>query len=224
MAIEKADYDFIKQRRERDFAANDANKSGGRLAILGDCQFHHPSSLQEFKESTNFAQVDTFDIQGNPTYKVDLNEPLPEEFAGRYDWVIDSGTLHCCFDIATVMANIIKMVKMNGKVFHSSNLAGFFGRGFYAVSPSLFYEFYRCNGFEINAMGTRTFANPEPWDLMTPGDSYLLSADDSKVQFTDTDDVDYTPMIPNDSLICCLATKREAVPFTKPVPKHFLKD
>ena len=57
---------------------------------------------------------------------------------------------------------------------------------------------------------------------MKPGLTYLEKANDSEIIFTSKSS-EFVPMIPNDSMICCLAKKTEDKDFTKPVPKHFIK-
>lgn len=214
MSIESADFHLIKEKLK-------GASSQGKCAILGDCKFRCVDSKVEFQRQTGFDCVDTFDINGEPTHRIDLNETIPEQFVGQYDWVIDSGTLYCCFDIATVMRNIVSMLKPGGYVLHTGNLAGFFGRGYYSLSPAFFSEFYTVNGFDILHMGTRT-RSCSKWHLFPPMQNYLLSVDNGKIEFTSDMDAEYVPNLPNDSMICCLAKKEKEQVFTKPIPEHFV--
>ena len=215
MSIEYADYELITNIRKM-------NPNGDSCAILGDCKYHYPGTKEEFVRTTGFNNIDTFDINGNPTHKINLNEEVPEDFYNKYDWVIDSGTLYCCFDVATVFKNIMKMVKVGGYVLHTGNLTGFYGRGYYSLSPALYSEIYPINGFDVKLIGTRTKNNRNRWQIMKPGLTYLKSANQAEMVFT-TESADFVPMIPNDSMICCLAQKTEDKPFAKPVPQHFIK-
>ena len=215
MSIEIADFEIIRHVRKLE-------QKPAVCAILGDCKHHYPASRTEFANETKFETIDTFDVNGNPTYLVDLNNDIPEEFHNRYDWVIDSGTLYCCFDVATVFKNIMKMVKVGGYVFHTGNLTGFYGRGYYSLSPALYSEIYPINGFEVKLIGTHTKKNRNRWQIMKPGNTYLQSADENELIFT-SESSPFIPMIPNDTMICCLAKKVEEKEFTKPVPEHFIK-
>lgn len=212
MAIEQADFDVINSLR---------NNSTAVCAILGDCTFHCFTNKQEFEDAANFSRVDTFDLNGSPTYKLDLNEPVPDTYHAQYDWVIDSGTSFCCFDIATVFSNIVKMVKIGGYVFHAVNLTGFFGRGYFSLSPALFSEFYPINGFELVKLATHTKKYRTHWLDTAPGENYLRLADETQMRFSDDPRMDFIPLIPNDTMICCVARKIADVPFKKPVPQHF---
>lgn len=213
MSIEIADFELITQIRRLD-------PTGSSCGILGDCKYYCPR--EAFVDATHFDTIETLDINGNPTHKVDLNNDLPKEFHDRYDWVIDSGTLYCCFDVATVFKNIIKMVKVGGYVLHIGNLTGFYGRGYYSLSPALYSEIYPINGFEVKLIGTRTKKNRNRWNIMRPGLTYLESANEEELVFTEKSSP-FVPMVPNDSMICCLAKKIEEKEFTKPVPEHFIK-
>ena len=92
-------------------------------AILGDCSFHYRGgSKKHFKNIMKLDVVHTFDINGNPDYKLDLQEPLPIEFKEKYDLILDIGTLYCIFDIPSCLKNMLFMLTSNGTIFHNSNL------------------------------------------------------------------------------------------------------
>ena len=149
MSIEHSDMKMFLRFRE-------SNPEGTTCAILGDVSLHSLSGMDEFKSLLGFDIVHTFDINGNPTHKINLNDPVPEELCSQYDWVIDSGTLYCCFNIAMVWKNILSLLKESSCIVHTGNLSGFYGRGFYSLSPALFRDFYRANNFDILGMGTKT--------------------------------------------------------------------
>jgi len=216
LSIEYADYSLISKVRS-------VNSNGDTCAILGDCTYHC-TTPEIFASEMKFNKVDTFDVNGNSTYKIDLNENIPDKFHNSYDWLIDSGTMYCCFDIATVFKNITKMVKVGGFVLHTGNLSGFFGRGFYSLSPSLFIEFYEQNGFVVSAIGTRTKNNKNQWNIAdnSKGGTYLSRASLEEMVFS-SESQNFIPFIPNDSMICCLVRKKENMKFTKPIPRHFIQ-
>ena len=213
MSIELEDLNLLKELREQ-------FPDGSSCAILGDCRIHNLSGIEEFKNVMNFKEVDTFDVNGNPSFKEDLNNLLDESFHNRYDWVIDSGTMYCCFDTCTVWQNIINMLKDKGCILHTGNLSGFYGRGFYSLSPSLFRDFYNANGFDIKMMGSKTRQQRE-WVKFDPKNTYLEEASDNAMSFAETSR-GYIPLIPNDAMISCFATRSTKVEFKKPIPQHFI--
>lgn len=78
----------------------------------------------------------------------DLNEPLAPELVGAFDFVIDSGTMEHCFNVAQAVANVAKAVRVGGIVHHGNPLI-MINHGFYNFSPAFYYDFYRANGFEM---------------------------------------------------------------------------
>jgi hypothetical protein len=191
-------------------------------AILGDCRFYYGDTLEQFKNRCQFERVDTFDINGNPTHSLDLQEPIPERFHDEYDWIIDAGTLYCCFDMVGVLKNMMLMLKDKGTVMHMSNLIGHFGRGFYALSPSFFNEFYRANGFNQRNCYSRTKTSNGGWRLIPTDHNYLSSASTEELTFQKESCI-YKNMVPCESLIGYLAERESRQEFSKPIPEHYCK-
>lgn len=78
----------------------------------------------------------------------DLNHP---QELGKFDVVIDPGTLEHCFNIGQAWMNAANAVKVGGYVFHTSPMT-MLNHGFYNLSPTVFYDFYTQNGWEIKDM------------------------------------------------------------------------
>jgi len=212
MSIEVADFNLAKKYRL---------DTPGKCLTFGDCTYHF-SSKEDFMENMNFNSIETIDVNGNPTYKLDLNDPLPESFNNTYDFILDSGTIYCCFDPCTVFKNIKNTLKIGGIIMHTGNLTGFFGRGYYSLSPALFIEFYEENGFEIKMIGTKTRDNRGTWVESNKNGTYLSEANTHYMNFSENNS-NFIPVIPNDTMICCVAEKKKDVKFVKPVPRHFIK-
>jgi hypothetical protein len=198
--------------------------AGGRCAILGHCTFDASIGSKEgFRQRLNFDSVETFDINGSPDHKLDLQEQLGPEFEGRFDWVLDVGTLFCIFDVSSAWKNVLYMLKDDGKVWHQSNLVGHFGRGFYAFSPSLFKEFYSSNGFSVKNMAYQIKAKGSParWEYFSPNaGSYLSSANMSSFNFSQSQS-SYGGSVPCDTALMCFAVRQKKLPFKRPVPEHY---
>ena len=80
----------------------------------------------------------------------DLNRPLPANLAGRFDALIDGGSLEHIFDIRQALENYMNLVRIGGRVFILTTANNFCGHGFYQFSPEFFYRvFDPANGFRI---------------------------------------------------------------------------
>lgn len=86
---------------------------------------------------------------------VDLNERLPESFIGKFDLVIDGGTLEHCFNIGQAVANVLKMTKVGGAIHHVHpfNMAN---HGFYNLNPTWYTDFYGDNGASVQFLKVLT--------------------------------------------------------------------
>ena len=240
MAIEKQDLNKFLEFREK-------NPNGNSCAILGDVNIYD-RSIESFKELMEFDIIDTFDIMGNPTHKIDLNYKLSDDFYNKYDWVIDAGTTHCCFDVSQVLENILFMLKDEGCVIHTTGLAGYYGRSFYSIHPALYRDFYKANDIEIIAMATRTNVTPNtPWTSMHPELTYLDSISSTHMTFRENNEklapkVDVDMVIDRetgeikglglttssyggateDCMLLCHCKRASRKKFVKPVPQHYI--
>jgi len=216
MGFETPDIDLFLRLRSESFEPNES------CAILGDCHFYYGDNTEQFKNRCGFSSVETFDINGEPTHTLDLQKPIPEEFHDKYDWIVDAGTLYCCFDISAVLENMMLMLKDSGTVFHTSNLVGHFGRGFYAFSPSFFNEFYEANGFQDKRCFYRTKTSGGPWRQVATDHNYLSSASRDELTFDSAPCV-YKDMVPCESMIGYVAKRVQRKEFTKPIPEHYCR-
>lgn len=110
-----------------------------------------------------FERYDDIDIDAEEgcTITHDLNRPVPAELHGRYDLVLEMGTLEHIFDIRAVFESVIRMLKVGGVAFHFSPV-DWFNHGFYNFSFTLFNDVYRVNGFDDMAFYIVAF--PTQWE------------------------------------------------------------
>ncbi|QTN32006.1 hypothetical protein HZ994_06575 [Akkermansiaceae bacterium] len=115
----------------------------------------------------------------------DLNNPIPEEWHGRYDIVFDGGTLEHVFHFPNAIANAMNLVKVGGVFVSATPSNNYNGHGFYQFSPELFFRLFNgVNGFRVLMMALsesagrkRIFRVQDPADLgrriSFPGDGPL---------------------------------------------------
>jgi hypothetical protein len=110
-------------------------------ATLEAAQVEH-DSLTQFGRSLHqdtlfrmlgFSVVHSLDYFASeqPTFQIDLNQPVPETLRGRYDLLMDAGTTEHCFDVRQVLANAVAVLDFyaaNG--FDELELKIVFSRGF----------------------------------------------------------------------------------------------
>lgn len=94
--------------------------------------------------------LDYSDFEG-ADHVVDLNhDGLPEDLRGKFDVVLDSGTLEHVFHVPNAMKNIISLVKVGGRIIFLSPSSNHMDHGFYMFSPTFFADYFLANKFEIN--------------------------------------------------------------------------
>lgn len=83
---------------------------------------------------------------------IDLNIELSKKNLknlGKYDIIIDPGTIEHCFNIPQAFYNIHSLLNVEGYIYHQSALA-FPNHGFWSISPTAFYDFYGMLGYDLN--------------------------------------------------------------------------
>jgi hypothetical protein len=126
-------------------AFTDAGKHHGRKHPL-------PETVEFFHQmGASLRCVDIKCLRGIEDI-VDLNEP---QDLGSYDLVINPGTLEHCFNIGTGMMSSSNAVKMGGRIYHEMPM-GMMNHGFYNICPTMIYDFYTQNDWEIESFVVAT--------------------------------------------------------------------
>lgn len=80
----------------------------------------------------------------------DLNLPVPVEWHGSWDLVIDPGTCEHVWNFTQAVENAVKLVRPGGWIYFDSPCEGMAGHGFYQISPEFFYRtFSPDRGFSV---------------------------------------------------------------------------
>lgn len=80
----------------------------------------------------------------------DLNSgATPDELRGKYDVVINGGTLEHVFHAPNALANVTRMLRPRGTVIHVTPLNNWVDHGFYQFSPTLLFDYYRAANYEL---------------------------------------------------------------------------
>jgi len=215
---------------------------GGSVLILGDCKFYTPWSggdnrgdLLRFKEQFGLSRVETVDLAGDPSLRLDLQKRFPAELESQFDMIIDAGTLFWCFDIAAVLENCLAALGDAGTIVHVCALTGHFGRGYYNIHPKMFRDFYEQNGFRMLATEVRVHKQMSrlavlqrkiwEWRGLPTGGYVPVGKDALFLKRADFVSMEFTPdvatgaqMLPNDALFLCAAARDKRSDFVRPIP------
>lgn len=102
--------------------------------------------------ATKVQSVDATNYEG-ATDPYDLNMGLPGHFRGRFDAVIDGGTLEHVFNLPVALKAGMEAVKIGGYFFSFTQCNNAMGHGFYQLSPEFFYRtLSKVNGFQLREM------------------------------------------------------------------------
>jgi len=99
-------------------------------------------------------EIISIDANGyeNATRIHDMNEPL-EDLDEQFDLVIDGGSLEHIFNFPVAILNIMRTVKVGGRVLICNPANNLCGHGFYQFSPELMYRvFSKQNSFVVSEM------------------------------------------------------------------------
>jgi hypothetical protein len=103
--------------------------------------------LRDFLGASFITVLDASPYEGADTIH-DMNTPVPIAWHGKYDAVIDSGSLEHIFNVPVAIANLANMLKVGGTIFVASPANNLMGHGFYQFSPELMFRvFSEVNGF-----------------------------------------------------------------------------
>ncbi len=122
-------------------------------------QWHAMPHLQAIIETTDFfrkigCEPDYFDfaeIRGGEII-TDLNVPLAAEHHGKYDLVVDTGTLEHCFNVGIAFENMCRLARVGGLIVSAAPMSKV-NHGFWNFSPCAYDNYFRQNQFDSLFLG-----------------------------------------------------------------------
>lgn len=129
--------------------------SGNFAAQLKSIGYPIPRDGQTFIEDMltlhfGASSVDSIDASPYQGASIiwDLNNAGGPSVVGKFDTILEFGTIEHVFDIANSLRVLNELLAPGGRILHSSPSNGFSGHGFWQVSPVTFDEWYsQKNGF-----------------------------------------------------------------------------
>ena len=105
-------------------------------------------------------RIDVSDYEA-PDRLIDLNSgSTPEDLWNRFDMVLDTGTAEHVFHLPHLLQHMHRLAKVGGRVLHMSPSSNHLDHGFYMFSPTLFWDYYHANRYEINAFKLCRYTGP----------------------------------------------------------------
>lgn len=131
---------LMDRLKERGIAAEFEN-------ISGPLMFAEP-----FFETIGIPKIksmDQNDFEG-ATYSHDLNHPIGDKYKSKFNFIFDGGTLEHVFNIPQALENVDKMLKKGGIFVSATCGDGWFGHGFWQMSPELVFSYWATvMGYEV---------------------------------------------------------------------------
>lgn len=103
-------------------------------------------------EALGFGQVETLDFSDfeGATHAHDLNAPVGEDLEGKFDFILDGGTIEHVFDVRMALTNVFRMLRTGGIFVSANGMNGWWGHGLYQFSPDIVWSFWkRAAGCEV---------------------------------------------------------------------------
>jgi hypothetical protein len=111
----------------------------GRICTLGVMDLSDGVSPDVFLSRLGFSEVESLDVSDyeGATHVFDPNsENLPEHLTGRFDAVLNGGTLGHVFHVPNALTSITRMLRPHGMVIHILPCNGWVNHGFYQIGLS----------------------------------------------------------------------------------------
>jgi SAM-dependent methyltransferase len=118
----------------------------GREGMVNDVYFFRALGFTEVvsSDASPYENADTMlDLNHRDAWKA---------HAGRFDFIFDGGTIEHVFHVPNSLANIGNMLKEGGRVYHLSPSSNYIDHGFYMFSPTLFWDYYSANRYDLNTL------------------------------------------------------------------------
>jgi SAM-dependent methyltransferase len=137
------------RRALRDFGLTATQEERDRCFHRAPCA---PIFVDEFLRllgAKELVSVDNSSFE-EATLLHDLNEPFPERERGRFDLVLDGGTLEHIFDYPAALRHCLELLRVGGHFITITPASNLMGHGFYQFSPEFFFRIFTAeNGFAL---------------------------------------------------------------------------
>lgn len=133
-------------------------------------RFRYAERFFDALGTTSLTVIDNSRVEAPDAFVHDLNLPIPETLHGRFDAVLDVGTLEHVFNYPVALANAMRMVHPGGHLILATVANNYTGHGLYQFSPELFFRVLGPDhGFVLEEMIGCVLSPTRPWyDIPDP--------------------------------------------------------
>lgn len=176
MGISVHPFNFLRYAHRFGPFGQTATLGHQRLRVSRDYLRHalgHPSGYEHERYCDQLllrhfgaAQIESIDYSDYEQASVvhDMNRPVPQALQGRFDTVINSGTLEHVYNIAQALDNVSAMCRPGAQIVHILPANNFCGHGFWQFSPELFFSLYApANGYVDTEVYIADLKNVDQW-------------------------------------------------------------
>jgi hypothetical protein len=134
----------------RDFSLPASDEEIDRCYQRKPCEALFADNFYRLLGAEEAISMDYSDFEG-ANFLHDLNAPFPEKMQGRFDAVLDGGTLEHVFNFPAALRNCLELLSVGGHFITTDVPANsLMGHGFYQFSPELFFRVFNAeNGFAL---------------------------------------------------------------------------
>ena len=129
-------------------------KERKRFIYLQDDRYYE-TLMRKF----GFGEIESMDFSDyeGATILHDLNQPIPAELEGQFDFIFDGGTIEHVFNVPVALENVYRMLRPGGRFVSANGMNGWPGHGLYQFNPELVYTFWKrtCNCSVHTCMGIK---------------------------------------------------------------------
>lgn len=122
---------------------------GIRLTRAESKDTWHPENLEQLCAQLGYSciSLDLFDPRAK--LRFDMNLPVPASEHEKYGTIVDIGTTEHLFDTRQCVENLMRMLKVGGKLMVVLPVKGYYGHGLHTFHPGAILGMFTKNGFRI---------------------------------------------------------------------------
>ncbi len=147
---------YLSEKELRYWARRDGVelREGGEVTLSHDPRLARQGCMSDrsFCSMLGFEEVEACDVSDweSAEHVFDLNAPAPKELHGRFDTILDPGSLNFIFHLPNVLKNLHDLLKVGGRIVHAAVPSNnHVDLAFYMFSPTFFDDFYHANRYRV---------------------------------------------------------------------------